>query len=414
MSEQGDRTNRGWRMWVASLVIMLCSWLSYVDRQTLAVLSPMILRDTGLSIAAFSDAVSAFSIAYMIGNPLWGSLLDRIGLRIGMFLAVGLWTLASVSHAWVSGFAGFALARTVLGFGEGATFPGGLRTSRDSLPRDRQSRGMAVAYSGSTLGAIVTPLLVIPFALWLGWRAAFLITGGLGLGWLIVWWFFSRPPWMVPSQTTLKLTWPSLAERRFWMLFAGMGLSGSPLGTVLTLSPVYLNRALGLTQAQLGKTLWIPTLGWGLGYYFWGWIADRHVSDDPRPVRLYLLLGALTLPLALVTLAASTPAVLALFFWGMFIAVGFITVSLHVAARAYPGDQTGLVAGIGSGAWGAVLAVMLPVLGRWFDLRWYGAAFVAMTGMPLIGLTLWLLLIPAARERAGAIGLQAEAELGGD
>jgi ACS family hexuronate transporter-like MFS transporter len=59
-------------MWVASLVIMLCSWLSYVDRQTLAVLSPMILRDTGLSIAAFSDAVSAFSIAYMIGNPLWG------------------------------------------------------------------------------------------------------------------------------------------------------------------------------------------------------------------------------------------------------------------------------------------------------------------------------------------------------
>ena len=69
------------------------------ERQTLAVLSPMILHDTGLSIAAFSDAVSAFSIAYMIGNPLWGSLLDRIGLRIGMLLAVGVWTLASVSHA---------------------------------------------------------------------------------------------------------------------------------------------------------------------------------------------------------------------------------------------------------------------------------------------------------------------------
>ena len=395
-------------MWVAPLVIMLCSWLSYVDRQTLAVLSPMILRDTGLSIAAFSDAVSAFSIAYMIANPLWGSLLDRIGLRIGMLLAVGVWTLASVSHAWVSGFAGFALARTVLGFGEGATFPGGLRTSRDSLPRDRQSRGMAIAYSGSTLGAIVTPLLVIPVALWLGWRAAFLITGALGLAWLILWWFFSRPPWLVPSQTTLKLTWPSLAERRFWMLFAGMGLGGAPLGTVLTLSPVYLNRALGLTQAQLGKTLWITTLGWGLGYYFWGWIADRYVDDDPRPIRLYLLLGAFTLPLAVVTLAASTPAVLALFFWGMFVAVGFITVSLHVAARSYPGDQTGLVAGIGSGAWGAVLAAVLPVLGRWFDQRWYGAAFVYMTAVPLVGLAFWLLILPAGRERETALGLQAE------
>jgi hypothetical protein len=138
------------------------------------------------------------------------------------------------------------------------------------------------------------------------------------------------------------------------------------------------------------------------------------VGDDPRPVHLYVLLGAFTLPLALVTLAASIPMVLALFFWGMFTAVGFITVSLHVAARAYPGDQTGLVAGIGSGAWGAALAAMLPVLGRWFDLRWYGAAFAAMTAVPLIGLTFWLLLIPAAREREAGVALQAEAESGDD
>ncbi len=390
-------------MWLPSGVIMLCSWLSYVDRQTLAVLSPMILKDTGLSIAAYSDAISAFSIAYTIANPLWGALLDRIGLRVGMLLAVGIWSVASVSHAWVMGFAGFARARAVLGFGEGATFPGGLRTSRESLPRGRQSRGMAIAYSGSTLGAIVTPLLVTPMALWLGWRAAFLITGGLGAAWLAVWWYFSRPPWLVASGRTLRFAVPNILERRFWILVVGMGLGGAPLGTVLTLSPVYLNRVLSLTQAQLGKTLWMPTLGWGLGYYFWGWIADRYVGGDPRPVRLYVLMGALGLPLALVTQTASLAAVFALFFWGMFIAVGFITVSLHVAARAYPEDQTGLVAGIGSGAWGLAQAIVVPILGRWFDLRWYGAAFIFMTVVPLIGLALWLLLIPAAREKEAAI-----------
>jgi hypothetical protein len=83
----------------------------------------------------------------------------------------------------------------------------------------------------------------------------------------------------------------------------------------------------------------------------------------------------------------------------MFVAVGFITVSLHVAARAYPGDQTGMVAGIGSGAWGLVQALVLPVYGRWFDLHWYGAAFVWMTIVPVLGLGLWLLMAPAARER---------------
>jgi len=186
-------------MWVASGVIMLCSWLSYVDRQVLAVLSPMILRDTRLSVEAYAEAVSAFSFAYMIANPVWGSILDRIGLRIGMLIAVGVWTAASVSHAWVGGLVGFATARAVLGFGEGATFPGGLRTAADSLPADRRSRGMAIAYSGSTLGAIVTPLLVTPVALAYGWRPAFLITGALGAMWLAAWGTVARPPWLIDS-----------------------------------------------------------------------------------------------------------------------------------------------------------------------------------------------------------------------
>src|SRR5579863_5881851 len=109
----------GWRMWVPVVAMMTCSWLSYIDRQALAVISPMILKDTGLSAASYADAVSVFSIVYMISNPLWGSLLDYVGLRVGMFAAVAIWTIASASHAWVAGFLGFAAARALLGFGEG-------------------------------------------------------------------------------------------------------------------------------------------------------------------------------------------------------------------------------------------------------------------------------------------------------
>ncbi len=138
--------NSGWRMWVAPGAISLCSWLSYVDRQTLAVLSPVILQDTHLNVQAYANAVSAFSFAYMIFNFVWGSILDRIGLRIGMLMAVAVWTAASASHAWVTGFIGFALARTVLGIGEGATYPGALRTAMDSLPA-----GPPVPRNGSCL-----------------------------------------------------------------------------------------------------------------------------------------------------------------------------------------------------------------------------------------------------------------------
>src|SRR5580700_8193312 len=98
-----------WRMWAPSTVMMLCTLLSYIDRQTLAVLSPMILRDTGLSATDFGTILSFFSISYMLANPVWGSVLDYVGLRAGMAIAVAIWTLASTAHAWVSGFIGFAL-----------------------------------------------------------------------------------------------------------------------------------------------------------------------------------------------------------------------------------------------------------------------------------------------------------------
>src|SRR6202165_4274974 len=170
-----------WRMWVACSAMLVCSWLSYLDRQILAVLSPTILRDTGLTAQSYGEIVSAFSIAYMFANPLWGAILDYVGLRSGMMGAVTIWTLASASHAWMRGFGGFAGARALLGLGEGATFPGGLRTSMDSLPPNRQARGIAISYSGGSLGAIFAPIVVVPVAAKLGGRAAVLCTDILGV-----------------------------------------------------------------------------------------------------------------------------------------------------------------------------------------------------------------------------------------
>ena len=101
-----------------------------------------------------------------------------------MTTAVACWTVASVAHAFASGFWSLSLARAALGFGEGATFPGGLRTVVQTLPPDQRGRGLAVAYSGGSLGAVITPLVVTPIFLWWGWRGAFWFTGLIGAAWL--------------------------------------------------------------------------------------------------------------------------------------------------------------------------------------------------------------------------------------
>src|SRR4051794_16409553 len=108
-----------WRVWVPCFGMALCSWLSFVDRQGLASLSPTILKETGMNAQQFAGVNSYFFVFYTIANPLWGSILDYVGLRVGMLLAVAVWTAASISHAWMGGFAGFAIARSLLGLGEG-------------------------------------------------------------------------------------------------------------------------------------------------------------------------------------------------------------------------------------------------------------------------------------------------------
>jgi MFS transporter, ACS family, hexuronate transporter len=381
-----------WRMWVASTAMMLCSWLSYVDRQVLAVLSPTILAATNLNAQSYGEIVSAFSIAYMIANPFWGAVLDYVGLRVGMIGAVAIWSVASAAHAGMSGFFGFAACRAFLGFGEGATFPGGFRTSIDSLPPERQARGMAIAYSGGSLGAIFAPIVVVPVAAAFGWRAAFFVTGILGAAWILLWLAVARPPFLPSVARPERLASLSPFERRFWALIASYSLGAVAISPVFYLSPLYLNRVMALSQSDLGKVLWIPPLGWEIGYFVWGWIFDRFAADQDRPVFMFFLLAALMIPFGFTGLVSSTAGVLALFFWVMFVTGGFQMLGLRTGARAYPGARTASVAGVASGAWAAESAVILPITGRWFDQARYDWIFWAVAIIPMVGVLLWTVL----------------------
>src|SRR6185369_7147552 len=142
---------------------------------------------TKMNAQEYSWCISAFSFAYMFAALGWGSVLDRIGLRLGMTISLFIWMVSSASHALLGSFLGFASARAVLGIGEGSIFPGGFRTALDSLPVDKQARGIALAYSGSSAGSILGPIILPPVALAYGWRIAFLVPPTLALLWLFLW-----------------------------------------------------------------------------------------------------------------------------------------------------------------------------------------------------------------------------------
>lgn len=383
--------------------MLAVSLISYIDRNTLAILAPTILRETGLSNREYGFIISAFSIAYMLANPVWGRILDRAGLRRGMTAAVACWTAASVAHAFAGGLWGFAAARAALGFGEGATFPGGLRTVVQTLPKERAGRGLAVAFSGGSLGAIVAPLIVTPIFQWWGWRAAFVCTGLIGAAWLALWAIVSRRPEIraTPKPVASMTPAPRAADRALWAYIGAYALGALPLGFVLYAASIYLANPLGCSQAFIGKVLWVPPIGWEAGYFFWGWLADRSIV----PLRVLILLCAvLSLPFAAIPYLHTVEPVLALLFLAMFAASGFIVLPVTHANTVYTGVHAGVIAGIGAGSWSAVVAVMMPYFGRLFDLHKYSEAFWIAAAFPIAGASVWLVLsqkqtLPAGRVR---------------
>jgi MFS transporter, ACS family, hexuronate transporter len=384
------------QMWVPCIGMALCSWLSFVDRQVLNILAPTIIRDTGLTNADFTNATSFFFLTYTLGNPVWGSVLDRVGLRTGMLLAVGLWTAASMSHALMASFAGFALARAVLGLGEGGTFPGGLRTAVETLPASLRARGIALSFSGGTIGAVMMPLLLGPLAIQYGWKTAFMATGVLGLIWLVIWAVIARPPFLPKSShMTSKLAWPNLRERRVWALMFSYALPAISPGPVLTILSLYLAQRLQFTQEDVNNVVWIPPLTWGIGYFFWGWAADRFAANNPRPIGMFAILTLASLTLGMTTWTTSVPVAIALISLSTFIGGGFQMVSLKVGSYAFPREQAAMMSGIASGSWSLVNFVLLRAIGSWsgwMNAQRWEEIFWTIAVLPAIGIGLWLLL----------------------
>jgi ACS family hexuronate transporter-like MFS transporter len=248
------------------------------------------------------------------------------------------------------------------------------------------------------MGAVLTPIIMTPVFLWFGWRGAFWFTGMIGFSWVLIWALVSRLPDVrkPPAQAAAGTPAPSIKDRRFWAFLSAYALGAMPLGFVLYSAALYLARAHGASQLFLGKVLWIPPVGWELGYFFWGWICDRFLPASgealPRLRFLLSLCAVFTVPFAATPWLGSIPLVMAVLFLEMFMTAGFIVLSLAYATRIFTGAHAALLAGSGAGSWSALLAVLMPLFGRLFDNHQYTAAFAVATAIPLAGYVGWVIL----------------------
>jgi len=314
--------------------------------------------------------------------------------------AVGLWSLASGAHALMFGIGSMCVARGVLGFGEGVTFPAGLQTVAESLPREKRSFGLGLAYSGGSLGAAITPLVVTPIAIRFGWRGAFVATMAAGLIWIVLWVWLGRRFGLGRTPSPVVEHLAGSASRWNRSLFASAavyGLGAAPLAFGLYAAPLYLSRVLHVGQASLGHLLWIPPLGWEAGYLFWGRVSDaRRARAAGAPVGLFGALCVAGFLIVLAPLAAVSPypvaATMGLFFAEMLIAGGFVVMSLADGMERQPRENTGFLAGFAISGWALVTGILMPILGRFFDRGLYARGFWVVACLPVAGTLIWKML----------------------
>lgn len=402
--------------WAICGLLFLATTVNYIDRQLIGILKPVLAREFHWSEADYGWIVFSFQCAYALMMPLAGRLLDRLGTRLGYAVAVSVWGLASMSHAFAHGFRQFALARFGLGIGEAANFPAAIKTAADWFPAKERALATGIFNSGSNMGAILAPLLVQFVAVRWGWRPTFLVTGALDGLWLIAWLWFFHPPAAHPRLSPQELAYiesdaparPAvaipyrelLAVRPAWAFIAGKLLTDPVWWFYLFWIPGFLNRSYGLEVAGMGPPLVCIYLAADAGSILGGALPGRLMSlgwplNHARKTAMLVCALAVLPVVSLLWVHRLWPSV-ALISLAAAAHQGWSANLYTLVSDTFPRSAVGSVVGVGgfAGAVGGMLVA--PAVGYWLDFSGgaYGPLFLGAGLAYLLALACIQLLVP--------------------
>ena len=291
--------------WGICLLLLLATTLNYLDRQTVSILAPVIQREMQLDNEDLGWLFSVFYYSYTFAQFGVGLLLDRYSLRWLYGGAVLAWSAACALTGLANGFAALLGFRLLLGITESANWPGAMRIVARVLQAEERAMGNGLFTSGTSIGALIAPGIIMGLAAWLGWRPAFAAVGSLGAVWFLAWVRFTSGPALAPVWLDRSSGKPPEGPRRvyaailrdpqFWRVFCVTILVNTCLYYFLNWLPTYLNQAHGLPLgAGMAKFLTAAYIGLDLGYLASGAgvIALGRRGAPLRSARRTVFLGA--------------------------------------------------------------------------------------------------------------------------
>lgn len=321
---------------IVCALLFLATTINYIDRQILGILAGPLQSDLGWTESQYGFIVTAFQVAYAIGLLSFGRVIDVAGTRAGYAIAIGLWSVAAAAHGLVRSVFGFGVARFFLGLGEAGNFPAAVKSVGEWFPPKDRAFAVGVFNSGSTVGAIATPLIVPWLALRYGWQYGFILTGLAGLLWVPLWLaLYRRPgPFAGDAGDAAQIPWLILlGYRETWALLIARFLTDPVWWFYLFWGPKFLELRYGLKLDQIGLPLVCIYLISNAGGLFGGWLSSallkRGFSVNAARKLAILACALLVVPVAFAT---SMPGA-----WGAVVLIG-------IAAAGHQGWASNLFA----------------------------------------------------------------------
>lgn len=425
------KTIRHYR-WHMILLVCFITIINYLDRTALGVAAPTIMKELDISKEHYSWVVSAFQLAYTIGQPIVGYVIDTIGLKLGFFLCAMIWGVATLMHSLMGSWQGLAAVRAIMGFSEASAIPAGVKTASTWFPAKERGIATGVFNMGTSFGAMLAPPLIAWCILFHSWQFAFIVAGILAILAAFVWLFFYKDPkeakrlsaeeraYIESGQEkhlhTTKREKTSLVrilkQRNFWGIGISRFLADPAWGTINFWVPIFFVETLHFSLKEIAMFVWLPFLMADLGCLASGFVAkflnDRGISlINSR--RITFTIGAVLMTtIGLVSVVENPYVAVLLISIGGFSHQLLSTVASTLGADLFRKNEVATAVGMaGACAWSGQLIFNL-FIGAFVSIIGFGPFFVALAVFDLIGAAaLWGLIRERKEADEGEAGLAA-------
>ena len=423
---------KGLRWWVIAL-IALATIINYIDRQALSVLWPDIVEEMFPDESAlerkqiYANISIVFVFAYAFGQAIFGKIFDWVGTRFGFVLSIGVWSLATIAHAFAQGVLSLSIFRAILGVAEAGNWPGAAKGNAEWFPTKERALAQGIFNSGAAIGGIIAIPLIAYLTVYFSWQMVFVFVGALGFLWLVPWLILVKAPpgshpWISEEEREYILTGqrrvddngdvtgedeeeynPStgelLSRKQSW----GVIIASAAIDPIWWLFvfwiPIYLNEVYAMDVKSIGIYGWVPYVGAMFGAWFGGLLAQNRLKsgwNTDKTRKLTITLGCLIMLPALLAMdnpGGPTTAVLimAVILFGFQTAIGNVqTLPSDLLGKKAVGTLSGF-SGMAAKLGAVGLTSLVPILTADGN---YAPAFIIGASLAIIAMAAVWILIP--------------------